>query len=144
MALVEIARFLDVREAQIARSALQASGLNAVLMDEYRAQNIWMEQLAIGGVRLFVPEADAEGASSFLDQIRNEYEIPTSSKRPIQAQASAFVKMLGFLAASFLFGWPLVAFKRANLGFRTFAGLWIVIVTIGIMATYVVKPGRVF
>lgn len=134
MALVETARFLDVHEAQIARSALNASGIDAVLMDEFRAQAIWTEQLAIGGVRLFVPEADFGSARAFLERIRSEGAAASQSSKltPLMAVHST-ISMVGLLIASALFGWPLAAFKRQNPGYKTFSVLWIGLVLITLL-----------
>jgi len=66
MALIEIARFADLREGQVAKSALIALGFRAVLFDEYRASVLWTEQSAIGGLRIIVPEVEATEAQEFL------------------------------------------------------------------------------
>jgi hypothetical protein len=66
MDLVQIARFADQTEAQVAASALRASGIAAVVHDE-AGQNYYQ----VLNFRLAVPEADAADASAYLASLRN-------------------------------------------------------------------------
>ena len=120
MAFVEVARFWDVREAQIARSALEASGIPAFLPDEYRAQAIWTEQNAIGGVRLCVNETDSDDVRRFLHAIRNEQAPPSS---PVSLQSLSVMTAAGIV--SFLFSWPIAAFKGSSAWRKAFAVFWV-------------------
>jgi hypothetical protein len=66
MALVEIARFYDLAEAQIAVSALRAAGLNPFLQG---AEQGAMNNLSIrwqGGLRLWVLDAERELAEEII------------------------------------------------------------------------------
>ena len=65
MALVQIARFADRYEAQVAASALRASGIAAVVHDE-AGQNYYLVQ----NIRLAVAEPDAADARAYLDMLR--------------------------------------------------------------------------
>ena len=67
MALVQIARFADMTEAQVAASALRASGIAAVVHDG-SGQNYYLVQ----NFRLAVPEPDAADARAYLATLRNE------------------------------------------------------------------------
>jgi hypothetical protein len=67
MDLVQIARFTDLTEAQVAASALRASGIPAVVHDS-SGQNYYVVQ----NYRLAVPEPDAADARAYLATLRNE------------------------------------------------------------------------
>ena len=60
---VEIARFLDLRAAEVALSVLTASGIEAYLDQPYTAS---LYSVVTGGVRLFVRAEDVERATEAL------------------------------------------------------------------------------
>lgn len=63
---VEIARFIDVRQAEFVRSVLEGSGIPAFLDQEFTG-NIAPHYMLYGsGVRLFVAAEDAERAREVL------------------------------------------------------------------------------
>ena len=95
MALVEIARFADVTEAQVAATALRASGIPATVQNEHFGQFYYLLQQALGGFRLLVPEVDAEDARAFLHEVRARPREPTPPPRPTRKRLAAAV--LGFL-----------------------------------------------
>lgn len=64
--LVEIARFLSLPEAAVARSCLEAHGHVIVAMEYNHASVAWHHLVAIGGVGLAAPEAEAEQARTLL------------------------------------------------------------------------------
>ena len=66
MDLVQIARFADLTEAQVAASALRASGIAAVVHDTC-GQNYYLVQ----NFRLAVPESDADDARAYLTTLRD-------------------------------------------------------------------------
>lgn len=70
MALVEIARFSDLREGQIAASRLRATGLMPILWDEYRGSIDFFLWQALGGFRLCVIEDEAEEARALITLCR--------------------------------------------------------------------------
>jgi hypothetical protein len=74
--LVTVATFGDVVEANIARSRLEASGIEAVLADDRLVGVMPLLTGAIGGIRLRVRESDAEKAISALDTGESEDEAP--------------------------------------------------------------------
>lgn len=94
MALVEIARFLDLTEAKVAAAALRASGMHAVVHSEEVGQTYYLLQQALGGFRLLVPDADAEDARAFIGQARaqpREPVEPARNRRPLAAAVMAFL-----------------------------------------------------
>jgi hypothetical protein len=66
MDLVQIARFANLSEAQVAASALRASDIPAVVLDE-SGQNYYVFR----NFRLAVPEADADDARAYIAALRN-------------------------------------------------------------------------
>ncbi|HEY3697133.1 putative signal transducing protein [Phenylobacterium sp.] len=99
MALVEIARFVDLTEAQVAASALRASGIPVFLQNEHWGQTAFTMQLAIGGFRLWVPEEEATDAQAFISSSRR-----TPSALPPLPVSEATVRMVLSLLLSFLTG----------------------------------------
>lgn len=69
MSLVEIRRFADVNEAEIARGYLAVNGVTAWLAGDHHARVNPLIQQAIGWTRLSVPASQAEEARSLLDEI---------------------------------------------------------------------------
>jgi hypothetical protein len=66
MALVEIARFHNPLEAELARTALGAAGIDAVLLDTGLASSFGG---ALGPARLMVEARDAVAARALLADI---------------------------------------------------------------------------
>lgn len=66
MALLQIARYADLREAQVAASMLRARGMLVVLPEEQITQTNFLLSQAVGGCRLCVAEDDAEEALALI------------------------------------------------------------------------------
>lgn len=66
MALVQVARYADLREAQVAASMLRARGMLVVLPEEQITQTNFLLSQAVGGCRLCVAEDDAEEALALI------------------------------------------------------------------------------
>ena len=66
MALVQIARYADLREAQIAAGMLRAEGMLVALPEEQITQTNFLLSQAVGGCRLCVAEQDAEAALALI------------------------------------------------------------------------------
>lgn len=66
MALVQVARYADLREAQVAASMLRAQGMHVVLPEEQITQTNFLLSQAVGGCRLCVAEEDAEDALALI------------------------------------------------------------------------------
>ncbi|WP_149195417.1 putative signal transducing protein [Luteimonas suaedae] len=67
--LVIVASYTDPIEAQIARGLLAAEGIEVHLGDEHSALANWEWRLAIGGVKLRVPEEQAMHARRVLQAL---------------------------------------------------------------------------
>ncbi len=66
--LVTIARYSWPYEADLAKAHLQAAGIMAFVTDEFLVNLNWLYSNAVGGVRLQVPEEDADAARELLKQ----------------------------------------------------------------------------
>ena len=80
MSFVEIARFLDLEEAQVAAAALRSSGMIVLIQNEGAANANFALIYAMGGIRLLVHEGDAHVAQAFLDVARKR--LPAAQDRP--------------------------------------------------------------
>lgn len=67
MPLTTIRRYRDLSEAIVARSLLEASGINADLLDENLVRLDWQVSNFIGGIRLQVDSEDEQHAIALLD-----------------------------------------------------------------------------
>jgi hypothetical protein len=79
----EVARISTYAEAQVACSALQAAGIDAVLMDGDPVSNAWREPYGSGGFRLGAPHDQAAQARALLRQVEAQAdppETPTASR----------------------------------------------------------------
>lgn len=66
MTTTVVARFQSVGEAEIARSALDAAGIDVALDDENFIAVDWLAANAVGGVKLVVREEDRDRAATVL------------------------------------------------------------------------------
>jgi len=66
MALVQIARYADLREAQVAASMLRAQGMLVVLPEEQITQTNFLLSQALGGGGLWGAGEDAEDALALI------------------------------------------------------------------------------
>lgn len=64
--LVTVASFLNLVEADLAKSRLEAEGITVFLAGEQAAQAMPYLFGAMGGIRLLVPRAEAEAALRIL------------------------------------------------------------------------------
>jgi len=81
VALAEVARFATLSEAQVACSALQASGIGAVLIDQEPAPAMWREPYGQGGFRLCAPDDEIAAARALLRGFGDE-TAPVSPPDP--------------------------------------------------------------
>lgn len=72
--MIEIARFADVYEAEIAASRLRADGYDAVLGGAEHVKVNPLVLQALGGVNLSVPDNQAAAARSLLEALRGGSE----------------------------------------------------------------------
>jgi hypothetical protein len=78
--LVLVARMLDPLEAEMLRGRLEAEGVPAMVVDTLTAQNNVFYKLAIGGVRVMVPEAYLAQAREIVRaDARGDYVLDDSA-----------------------------------------------------------------
>lgn len=65
---VMIRRFRDLPEATVAKSVLESAGVECMLADDNLVRLDWFYSNLIGGIKLLVPEKDAEAATKLLDE----------------------------------------------------------------------------
>ncbi|MFT4252272.1 MAG: DUF2007 domain-containing protein [Caulobacter sp.] len=86
MSLTEIARFADLAEAQIAASRLRAEGVPVLLQNEHWGANDYLMTIAMGGFRLWAPDAEADEARRLIEDLRrapaDAETTPETSARP--------------------------------------------------------------
>jgi hypothetical protein len=74
--LITVARLFDATEAEMLRGRLEAEGVPAMVADANTSRAIPIYQLAIGGVRLLVPEKYLQKAHEVLKaDARGDYAI---------------------------------------------------------------------
>ncbi len=64
---VTLRRFRDLPEAQLAKSILDTASIPCFLADENTVRLDWFYSNAIGGIKLWVNEEDAQAAAALLD-----------------------------------------------------------------------------
>ena len=69
--LVPIARYFTVAEADMLKSRLEVEGVPAVVADAQTVQAIPLMAIAIGGVRVLVPELYADRALEIVRSVEN-------------------------------------------------------------------------
>jgi len=105
--MIEIARFADVYEAEIAAARLRADGYDPVLGGAEHAKANPLVLQALGGVNLSVPNEQAAAARTLLDRLRSGAEriedadpVPDNPARKAGALALLAAIGLGFLVGS--------------------------------------------
>ncbi|WP_261842254.1 DUF2007 domain-containing protein [Aliamphritea ceti] len=73
--MITIARFSFPYEAHIARAKLECAGLTPFIADEHTINMQWLYSNAMGGVRLQVPQAQAEAALELLAEEDDEANL---------------------------------------------------------------------
>ena len=102
--MIEIARFADVYEAEIAATRLRAEGYDPVLGGaEHAKVNVLVLQ-ALGGVSLSVPDEQAAAARALLEALRGGSQriadadpVPSRPDRKVGLMAILALLGLGFL-----------------------------------------------
>ena len=107
--------FYDLPQAQVARSILCANGIPAFLPDGYLAANNWGFIVALGGIRLVVPERNVERANALLDAPSPRGEAgdpvdacPACGGEDVFRQPSLFAAVTAFLFVQ----WPFLIMTR--------------------------------
>jgi hypothetical protein len=85
MALVTIITFNHVHQAELARTALEAEGIQAIVLDRFTGDRLFGN--APGGVRLQVEESDVDAADAVLNRmagVAGAEEATPSDEEPWQ------------------------------------------------------------
>ena len=118
MALVVVAKFCSLQEAEVAASALRSGGLYAVVFDAFFGGVVWNEQVALQGFRLMVLADDREDAVGFFRGLP-DYRPRRVKLKPAAAAADGLWRVLTVIVWFFLppFGWMMVgALRRGRKG----------------------------
>jgi hypothetical protein len=99
MALVKIARFLDLTEAQVVASALRSGGVHVLVQNEAIGRIDINLRYAVGGFQIWVPEADAPDSYAFIAAARRQ----PSTLKPLPVAEATFRTALS-LVLTFLTG----------------------------------------
>ncbi|MDE2755718.1 MAG: DUF2007 domain-containing protein [Acidobacteriota bacterium] len=73
--LITIASFDHTLDANLAKTRLEAEGIDCILTDEHITSMNWFWVPAIGGVRLQVRESDAERAVEILEGESDDEDV---------------------------------------------------------------------
>ncbi len=74
MKLVTVFRSFSSGEAQLIRSRLEAAGLHAMVTGELSALSIEGYSMATGGIRVQVPETEADDARALIESAKEPPE----------------------------------------------------------------------
>lgn len=105
MALVELARFHTLSEAEVAASVLRSAGIEAMIADAHYGSVFWAQQSALGGYRLSVLDEDLADARALLDvpspepEAEDEPDPALPAGRRVAAGALALWPEAGWLVA---------------------------------------------
>jgi hypothetical protein len=76
-----VARFLNVMDAHIVRSCLEAAGVPAIVADAHTVQTNSLWAPALGGVRILVPSGFVAEAREVIDAFNNgEFALQNEDK----------------------------------------------------------------
>lgn len=79
--LVVVGAFTSVHQAELARSVLEAAGIETVLADEHVVSMHWMYSNAIGGVKVLVSEERLDEARTVLESRAEDVDPPTMPEK---------------------------------------------------------------
>jgi hypothetical protein len=108
---VSIGQFRDLTEALVVKSMLEASGIECFLGDENTVRMDWFWSNAVGGVKLWVRQRDAEVARSLTEstaentdlQKRDILKPSARQKYALRFSITGFVVSLLVLSCSYFF-----------------------------------------
>ena len=102
--LVTVAGFVDHPQAYVAKALLEQHGFCIFLFDESMIRLAWHYGVALGGLKLMVPDAEAEAAKALLaapaDIAGEPIDLcPECGSEDVFRQPSRPLGLLGFLMA---------------------------------------------
>lgn len=107
--LVVVGAFTSVHQAELARSVLEAAGIETILADDHIVSMHWMYSNAIGGVKVLVPEERFDEARNLLESRAEGIDPPmmsdgggVSGETCLRCGASDFGSRLSFSAIATL------------------------------------------
>lgn len=81
-----VAAFDSIGEAESVRSALEAAGIDAELVDESTVGVNWLYSNAVGGVKLYVPDEQVEDSEELMataaESVAGDGEVPAPELEP--------------------------------------------------------------
>lgn len=102
MSLVEVARFADLNEAEIAASFLRANGVSASLAEQHHAAMNPLIRNAIGWIRVMAPASDRTPALTLLAEVgQGVHAAPVEIGEGIAPAKSGVPLTLGVVVAFF-------------------------------------------
>jgi hypothetical protein len=118
---VEVASFVDLGEAGIAKSLLESEGIDAQLGNQHFVSMFWHYSQAVGGIRLLVPGDQAGLAREVLGRATvPRLELVDSDDAEVAAPGDALVErawkstLIGFIGLPpLLHLWALWLLRRA-------------------------------
>ncbi len=112
MALVEIARFDDLQEAQIASATLRSAGFHPMVQNEQLGSAIFYMQRAFGGFRLWVHDDEAAEARSLIESYRTSDPEALDWTRHPQALSAAPASLFWAIFDPQAGGWAWARMRR--------------------------------
>jgi hypothetical protein len=82
--LVNVGKYRDLPEAQIAQSVLNSAGIPSFLADENTIRMDWLWSNLLGGIKLQVRASDAEAAEAMLQETMLELQYDGEDVEPIE------------------------------------------------------------
>ena len=96
------ARFRDALEAHLAKGALAAEGIDAVVFDEHVVGVNWLYSDAIGGVKLAVTPGNVAPATLILRRHHEESSVAAETVRRLRLHQVAGIAVLLVMAATLI------------------------------------------
>jgi hypothetical protein len=130
MSMVEIARFANLQEAQIAAARLRADGYPVLIQNENWAASDFLMTVAMGGLRLWAPASEAEAARRLIAELRaaeppievdddDREELARAPKRATTSGLATALRTISSVFLAFVFASPvalLLARRRCAAG----------------------------
>lgn len=137
MALVEVARFDDLQEAQIAAGALRGAGLTPLVQNEQWGSVAFFMQRAMGGFRIWTPEEEADDARALIDACRQSDPAALDWTSHPEAISAAPASLFWALMDPQAGGW---AWARLRRGFSLSAVI-VIMISLLMLAVVFVQVG---